>query len=190
MAMTDSNRTEMVVAMVDGNRNSNSRWQRQWQWVTAMATASTMATATGMESATVVEMVTAIAMATAKARATMTKGGLPLHVQAMCSTVAGATHCLHPHRHKGVCIHQRCIMGVMLQKVFAPFSWGGFLTAHHGLFVLFFRSTVQFTEQPSVCPLHYSGAQDPCQPIDALPSPLLFHIFEKVSLGGAWIVCL
>jgi hypothetical protein len=71
---------------------------------------------------------TAIAMATAMARATMTRGGLPLHVQ--------------------------------------------------------------FTEQPSVCPLYYSGAQKSCQPTDALPPPLLFHIFAKVSLGKAWIVYL
>jgi hypothetical protein len=87
------------------------------------------------------ETATAIAMATATARATMTKGGLPLHGPAMCSTVAGATHCLHPHRHKGVCIHQCFIMGVMLQRVFAHFQGGGFLIAHHGLFILFFSST-------------------------------------------------
>jgi hypothetical protein len=37
----------------------------------------------------------------------------------------------------------------------------------------FFFTTVQFTEQPSVCPPHYSGAQEPCQPIDTLPPPLL-----------------
>jgi hypothetical protein len=54
----------------------------------------------------------------------------------------------------------------------------------------FFTTTIQFTEQPSVCLPHYSGAQEPCQPIDALPPPLLFHIFAKVSLGRAWIVCL
>ena len=60
-----------------------------------------------------------------------------------------------------------------LQRVFAPFQGGGFLTAHHGFFCLFFTTTVQFTEQTSVCPLHYSGAQEPCQPIDALPPPLL-----------------
>ncbi len=34
-------------------------------------------------------------------------------------------------------------------------------------------TTAQFTEQPSVCPPHYAGAQEPCQPIDALPPPLL-----------------
>ncbi len=30
------------------------------------------------------------------------------------------------------------------------------------IFCLFFITTVQFTEQPSVCPPHYSGAQEPC----------------------------
>ncbi len=44
---------------------------------------------------------------------------------------------------------------------------------HGFLFCLLFTTTVQFTEQPSVCPPHYSGAQEPFQPIDALPPPLL-----------------
>ncbi len=83
------------------------------------------------ELATVMEMVTVIAVAMVKARVTMLKGGLPLHVPVMCSTVAGATPCLHPHGHKGKCIHQRCVMGVTLLRVFAPFQGGGFLTAHH-----------------------------------------------------------
>ncbi len=81
---------------------------------------------------------TAIAMATATATAIMTKGGLPLHVRMMCSAVAGATPCLHPHGHKGKCIHQRCIMGETLLRVFAPFRGGGFLTTHHGLFFVYF----------------------------------------------------
>ncbi len=59
-------------------------------------------------------------------------------------------------------------------KSVCSLSRGGFLTAHHGFFLcLLFTTTVQFTEQPSVCPPHYSGAQEPCQPIDALPPPLL-----------------
>jgi hypothetical protein len=67
------------------------------------------------------------------------------------------------------------------------------------VFCLFFTTTVQFTEQPFVRPLHYSGAQEPCQPIDALPPPLLqephqpidnqpwlqLHLFVEVSLGRA-----
>ncbi len=78
------------------------------------------------------------AMAMVTATATMTKGGLPLHVLAMCSAVAGATPCLHPHAHKGKCIHERCVMGVTLLRVFAPFQGGGFLTAHHGFFFAYF----------------------------------------------------
>ncbi len=100
--------------------------------------------------------------------------GSPLHVLAMCSTVAGATPCLHPHGHKGKCIHQCFVMGVTLLRVFAPFQGGGFLIAHHGLFFCYFFTTkVQLTEQPSICPPHYSSTQEPCQPIDALPPPLL-----------------
>ncbi len=41
------------------------------------------------------------------------------------------------------------------------------------VFCLFFTTTVQFTEQPSVRPLHYTGAQEPVLPINALPPPLL-----------------
>jgi hypothetical protein len=108
----------------DGNRNGNGQWQWQWATATAMAT----------ELATTMEMVTAIAMVTATVRAMMTKAGLPLHVPAMCSAMAGATPCLHPHGHKGKCIHQRCTMGVKLLRVFPPFQGGGFLTAHHGFF--------------------------------------------------------
>jgi hypothetical protein len=67
------------------------------------------------------------------------------------------------------------------------------------VFCLFFTTTVLFTEQPSVHSLHYSGAQEPCQPIDTLPPPLLqeprqpidnlprllLHFFVKVSPGKA-----
>ncbi len=123
-AMADGNATEMVAAMVDSDRNGNGRRQRQWATAMAMV----------MESATMMEMATAIAMATATARVTMIKAGLPIHVPAMCSAMARATPCLHPHGHKGKCIHQRCVMGVTLLRVFPPFQGGGFLTAHHGFF--------------------------------------------------------
>jgi hypothetical protein len=133
-AMADSNATEIVAAMVDGYCNGNGRRQRQRRW--AIATAK--ATATATELATAMEMVTAMAIATAMARATITKEGLPLHVAEMCSVFRGATPCLHPHGHKGKCIHQRCVMGVTLLRVFAPLQEGGFLTAHHGLFFVYF----------------------------------------------------
>jgi hypothetical protein len=168
--------------MVDGNSNGNGRWRRQQRWVTV--------TATAMELATAMETATAVSMATATARATMTEGELPLYAPAMCSAVAGATPCLHPHGHKGVCIHQHAIMGETLHRLLGPTPGGGGPDSSPWIVFLFFTSTVQFTEQPSVCPPHYSGAQEPCRPIDSLPPPLLFHIFAKVSLGGAWIVCL
>jgi hypothetical protein len=105
-------------------------------------------------------------MVMAMARATITKEGLPLHVLAMCSAVAGATPCLHPHGHKGKCLHQRCVMGVTLLRVFAPFQGGGFLIAHHGLIIgVFFTTTVQFTEQPSVSPPVIQALKNPVSPL-------------------------
>ncbi len=127
MAMADGDATETAAAMVDGNCNGNGRWQ--WRWAMAMAMVT--------ESATMMEMAMVIAMATATARVMMTKAGLPLHVSAMCSAMAGATPCLHPHGHKRKCIHQRCVMGMTLLRVFPPFQGGGFLTAYHGFFFLF-----------------------------------------------------
>jgi hypothetical protein len=157
-AMTDGNATEMAAAMVNGNRNGNGQQQQRWQWATA--------TATAMELVTAMEMATAITIVTATARATITKKRLPLHVAAMCSAVAGATPCLHPHGHKGKCIHQRCVMGVTLLRVFAPLQGGGFLTAHHGLFFCFyFTTTVQFTEQPSVHPPIIQALKNPVSPL-------------------------
>ena len=118
------------------------------------------------ESATTTEMATAITMATATARVTMTKAGLPLHVPAMRSAMAGATPCLHPHGHKGKCIHQCCIMGVTLLRVFPHFQGGGFLTAHHEFFFcLLFTTTFQFTEQPSVCPCIIQALKKPVSPL-------------------------
>ncbi len=139
MAMADGNATERAAAMVNGNHNGNGQRQRQWATATVMV----------MESARTTEMATAIAMATAMAMATITKEGLPLYVAAMCSAFGGATPCLHPMDTN----ESACVMGVTLLRVFAPLQGGGFLTAHHGLFFcLFFTTTVQFTEQPSVRP--------------------------------------
>ncbi len=172
MAMADNDATEAAVAMVNSDRNGNGQRQQRWATATAMV----------MESAMTTEMATAIAMVTATAGVMIMKAGLPLHVPAMCSAMAGATPCLHPHGHKGKCIHHRCIMGVTLLRVFPPFQRGGFLTAHHGFFFcLLFTTTVKFTEQPSVHPLHYSGAQESCQPIDALPPPLLQEPHQPID---------
>ncbi len=106
--------------------------------VIAFLTNRAMRAAMVTELATATEMATAIAMVTATGRVTMMKSGLPLHVPAMCSTMAGATPCLDPYGHKGKCIHQRCVMGVTVLRVFPPFQGGGFLTAHHGFFFVYF----------------------------------------------------
>jgi hypothetical protein len=67
-----------------------------------------------------------------------------------------------------------CIMGVTLWRVSAPLQGGGFLTAHHGLFFVYVLQLLfNLLNNPLFAPLHYSGAQEPCQPIDALPPPLL-----------------
>jgi hypothetical protein len=133
-----------------------------------------MATAMATELATAMEMATAMAIATATARATIKKEGVRLHVAEMCSAFGGAKPCLHPHGHNGKCIHQHCIMEVTLLRVFTPLQGGGFLTAHHGLFCVYFLQLLfSLLNNPLFAPPHYSGAQEPCQPIDALPPPLL-----------------
>jgi hypothetical protein len=65
--------------------------------------------------------------------------------------------------------------GVTLQRMFAPLQGGGFLTANHGLFFVYFLQLLfSLLNNPLFAPPHYSGAQEPsCQPIDALPPPLL-----------------
>jgi hypothetical protein len=154
--MADSNATETAVAMVDSDRNGNGQRQRQWAMATAMVT----------ESATTMEMATAIAMAMATARVMMMKAGLPLHAPAMCSAMAGATPCLHPHGHKGKCIHQRCVMEVTLLRVFPPFQGGGFLTAHHGLFFIYYlQQLFSLLNNPLFTPCIIQALKNPVSPL-------------------------
>jgi hypothetical protein len=164
-AMAYGNATEMATAMVDGDHNSNGQWQRQWQWAIVTATA----TATAMAMATVTEMAMVMAMATAMARVTITKEGLPLHVAATC-LLEGQHLASTPMDTK----ESACIMGVTLQRVFAPLQGGGFLRAHHGLFVDYFLQLLfSLLNNPLFAFLHYSSAQEPCQLIDVLSPPLL-----------------
>jgi hypothetical protein len=142
--------------MVDGNRNINGQWQ--WQWATA--------TAMVMESATTTEMAMAIRMAMATARVMMTKAGLPLHMPLMCSAVAGMTPCLHPHGHKGKCIHQHCVMGVTLLGVCPPFQGGGFLTAHHELFFVYYLQLLfSLLNNPLFAPCIIQALKNPVSPL-------------------------
>jgi hypothetical protein len=168
-AMADGNATETAAVMVDGNRNSNGRQQRQWAMAMAMV----------MESATTTEMAMTITMVMAMVRAMMTKAGLPLHVPAMCSAMAGATPCLHPHGHKGKCIHQCCIMGVTLLRVFPPFQRGGFLTAHLGFFFLLFKLLFSLLNNPLFAPRMIQALKNPVSPLMLY----LLHFFKNpVSL--------
>jgi hypothetical protein len=146
--------TTMAMANINGNGNGWLRWQLRW------------AAATVMESAMAMEMATAIAMATATVRVTITKKGLPLHVAEMCSAIGGATPCLHPHGHKGKCIHQCCIMGVTLLRVFAPLQGGGFLTAHHGLFFVYFLQLLfSLLNNPLFTPCTIQVLKNPVGPL-------------------------
>jgi hypothetical protein len=134
----------------------------------ATATASTTVRATAMakESAMTTERATAMAMVTAMARETITKGGLPLHVAAVCSAFGGATPFLHPHGHKGKCIHQRCIMWVTLLRVFAPFQRGGFLTAHHRFcFLYFLQLLFSLLNNPLFAPCIIQALKNPVSPL-------------------------
>jgi hypothetical protein len=75
-----------------------------------------------------------------------------------------------------------CVMGVTLLRVFAPLQEGGFLTAHHGLlFVYFLQLLFSLLNNPLFAPPHYSGAQEPCQLIDALPPPLLQEPHQPID---------
>jgi hypothetical protein len=125
-----------AMAHGDGDGNGQQQGQQQWWWLTATQqrwrqqwlrmTATAMAdgngdgnmwlrrqrvTVTAAESATAKKMATVMAMVMATVRATITKEGLPLHVVAMCSAFGGAAPCLHPHGHKGKCMHHRGDIG-------------------------------------------------------------------------------
>jgi hypothetical protein len=154
--MADSDATETAAAMVDGDCNGNGRRRRQWAMTTVMVT----------ESATTTEMVTAIAMATTMARVVMIKAGLPLHVPAMCNAMAGATPCLDPHGHKGKCIHQHCVMGVTLLRVFPPFQGGGFLTVTmDSFFVYYLQLLFSLLNNPLFAPRIIQVLKNPVHPL-------------------------
>ncbi len=180
--------------MVDGNCNGNSwrQWQRQW----AIATATAMAMATATELVMAMEMALAMAMVTAMARATITKDELPLHVVAMCNAFGGATPCLHPHGHKWKCM---CHGGDTAKSVCSPSRGRVPNSSPWIVFCLLFTTTVQFTEQPSVCPpalfrhsrtlsanQHFTSSTPPRTPSaywQSTPAPIA--LFVKVSLARA-----
>ncbi len=67
----------------------------------------------------------------------------------MCSSFGGATPCLHPHRHIQKCMGHR---GDTAKSVCSPSRGRVPDSSPWIVFCLLFTTTVQFTEQPSVCP--------------------------------------
>ncbi len=155
-----------------------------------------MVTAMATELVTVTEMAMAMAIVTTMARATITKEGLPLHVAAMCVAFRGATPCLHPHGHKQKCMHHG---GDSAKSVCSPSRGRVPDSSPWIVFVYYLQLLFSLLNNPLFAPLHYSGAQEPCQLIDALPPSLLqeprqpidnlpwllLHFFVKVSPGRA-----
>ncbi len=81
-----------------------------------------------------------------------------------------------------------CVMGVTLLRLFAPLQGGGFLTAHHGLlFDYFLQLLSSLLNNPLFAPPHYSGAQEPCQPIDALTPQLLQELRQPID-NLPWLI--
>jgi hypothetical protein len=48
-------------------------------------------------------------------------------------------------------------------------------------FVYFLQLLFSLLNNPLFAPPHYSGAQEPCQPIDALPPPLLQELGQSIN---------
>jgi hypothetical protein len=142
------------------------------------------------------ELAMVMAMAMATARATITKAGSPLHVVAMCSAFGGATPCLHPHGHKRKCMHHG---GDTAKSVCSPSRGRVPDRSPWIVFCLFFTTTVQFTEQLSVCPPTLfrcsrtlsadwrSTSSTPPRTLSAYwqSTPAPIALFVKVSLGRA-----
>jgi hypothetical protein len=135
-----------------------------------------------MSMATTTEMTMAIPMATATATAMMMLSSQQLTQGRVASSCTGNVQCCGrgialppPPGHKGVCIAQRCAMGVPLQRVFAPFQGGGILRAHHGFIFIFFNYLFSLLNNP-LFPHTNSVPQEPCQPIDSLPRLLVYFL--------------
>ncbi len=201
-AMVTAIAMAMALVMANGNSNSigNSDGQQQWRWLTATATAArTMANGNsngygngdGDGSGNGDGNGTATATATMVANdvdvtTTDTREGC-LFMRWQCAVLWQGWCLASPHwTHWSVHCPTLRHGGATVKSV-SSISRGGILTAHNELVFFIFTTTVQFTKQPFV-PLHHSGTQELCQPIDALPPWLLLHLFAKVSLGGACIV--
>jgi hypothetical protein len=63
-------------------------------------------------------------------------------------------------------IHQCCVMGVKLLRVFAPVQGGGFLTAHHRMFFVYFLQLLLFLlNNPLFAPRIIQALKNPVSPL-------------------------
>ncbi len=205
----------METAMANGKSdgNSNGWWQHdrdgggdgrqrpQWQWLMATAMVMGNCNGDGNGDSDVVGDGDGDGDGNrngdGRGMVTMAKSGLPLHVAAMCNAFGGATPCLHPHGHKQKCMHH----GGDTAKSVCSTSKGRVPDSSPWIvFCLFFTTTVQFTEQPSVCPpalfrrsrtLSANGPSTSSTPPRTPPAywqstPAPIALFVKVSLGRAY----
>jgi hypothetical protein len=71
-----------------------------------------------------------------------------------------------PPKTQGKCIHQRCIMGVTLLRVFPPIQGGGFLTAHHGFFFVYYLQLLfSLLNNPLFTPRTIQALKNPVSPL-------------------------
>jgi hypothetical protein len=181
--------TEMAMADGKGNGDSNGQQrgnrdggddgcrQPQRQWLTATATATAMGDGNGNSNGNRVDN----GNGDGNGNCNCNGHGEGNHYKGrVASSCAGNVQCcgrgdtLPPPPWTQRKVHSPALHhgGDTAKSVCSP-SWGRVPDSSPWIiFCLFFTTTVQFTEQPSVCPPHYLGAQEPCQPIDALPPPL------------------
>ncbi len=107
------------------------------------------------------------------------KGRVPLHVVVMCSAFGGATPCPHPHGHTQKCMRHG---GDTAKSVCSPSRGRVPDSSPWIVFCLFFTITVQFTEQPSVCPPRIIQALQN-SPVSQLMLYLLHSSKNPVSLS-------
>jgi hypothetical protein len=74
----------------------------------------------------------------------------------------------------------RCVMGVTLLRVFPPFQWGGFLTAQHGLFFVYYLQLLfSLLNNPLFAPRIIQALKNPVSPLTLC---LLYSSKNPVSL--------
>jgi hypothetical protein len=122
----------MGAVMADGNHNSNGRRQWRQRWAIATATAMAKATAT---SATATGYDDGDGNGNGHGKGNHYKGKVATSCGRQCAVLLERRYLASTPMDKK---ESACVMGMTLLRVFAPLQGGGFLTAHHGLFFVYF----------------------------------------------------